>query len=124
VAFDAAWAERVPGVVDKLSLTWLGVRKTLTPEQRTTAARAFHADRELLSARRHQLDRRRDQIVLQAGVALGRAARSGRPERRARGNEYDQPDVAATPRALQWKLVPHPRHQFRLQFLAGAYERA
>ena len=35
----------------KLAFTWLGVRKTLAPEQRTTAARAFHADRELLSAR-------------------------------------------------------------------------
>ena len=35
----------------KLSFKWLGVRKTLAPEQRTTAARAFHADRELLSAR-------------------------------------------------------------------------
>ena len=34
----------------KLSFTWLGVRKTLAPDQRTTAARAFHADRELLSA--------------------------------------------------------------------------
>ena len=34
----------------KLAFTWLGVRKTLAPEQRTTAARAFHADRELLSA--------------------------------------------------------------------------
>jgi hypothetical protein len=34
----------------KLSFTWLGVRMTLAPEQRTTAARAFHADRELLSA--------------------------------------------------------------------------
>ena len=32
----------------KLSFTWLGVRKTLAPDQRTTAARAFHADRELL----------------------------------------------------------------------------
>lgn len=32
----------------KISFTWLGVRKTLAPEQRTTAARAFHADRELL----------------------------------------------------------------------------
>ena len=35
----------------KLAFTWLGVRKTLTPKQRTTAARAFHADRQLLSAR-------------------------------------------------------------------------
>jgi hypothetical protein len=34
----------------KLDFTWLGDRKTLDPEQRTTAARAFHADRELLSA--------------------------------------------------------------------------
>ena len=34
----------------KLSFTWLGVRKTLAPEQRTTAAQAFHADRELLSS--------------------------------------------------------------------------
>ena len=41
----------------RLAFTWLGVRKTLAPEQRTTAARAFHADRELLSARRRQLDR-------------------------------------------------------------------
>ena len=35
----------------KLSFTWLGVRKTLAPDQRTTAARAFHADRELLLSR-------------------------------------------------------------------------
>ncbi len=34
----------------RLAFTWLGVRKTLAPEQRTKAARAFHADRELLSA--------------------------------------------------------------------------
>jgi hypothetical protein len=31
----------------RLAFTWLGVRKTLAPEQRTTAARAFDADREL-----------------------------------------------------------------------------
>ena len=35
----------------RLSFTWLGVRKTLAPDQRTTAARLFHTDRELLSAR-------------------------------------------------------------------------
>lgn len=40
----------------KLSFTWLGVRKTLAPEQRTTAARAFQADRELLSASKLILD--------------------------------------------------------------------
>jgi len=40
----------------KLAFTWLGVRKTLAPEQRTTAARAFHADRELLSASKFILD--------------------------------------------------------------------
>jgi len=40
----------------KLSFTWLGVRKALALEQRTTAARAFHADRELLSASKLILD--------------------------------------------------------------------
>jgi hypothetical protein len=40
----------------KLSFTWLGVRKTLAPDQRTTAARAFQADRELLSASKLILD--------------------------------------------------------------------
>ncbi|MFN7814548.1 MAG: hypothetical protein ACK5SI_18040, partial [Planctomycetia bacterium] len=40
----------------RLSFTWLGVRKTLAPEQRTTAARAFHADRELLTASKLILD--------------------------------------------------------------------
>jgi hypothetical protein len=34
----------------RLAFTWLGVRKILAPEQRTTAARVFHADREPLSA--------------------------------------------------------------------------
>ena len=42
----------------KLAFTWLGVRKTLAPEQRTTAARAFHADREFLSASKLILDTR------------------------------------------------------------------
>ena len=40
----------------KLSFTWLGVRKTLAPEQRTTAARVFDADRELLTASKLILD--------------------------------------------------------------------
>jgi len=78
---SAAQRLRTTMAAVKLAFIWLGVRKTLAPEQRTTAARAFHADREFLTAGRRQLDRGRDQIVLQAGVALGRAARSGRPER-------------------------------------------
>ena len=40
----------------RLAFTWLGVRKTLAPEQRTTAARAVHADRELLTASKLLLD--------------------------------------------------------------------
>ncbi len=40
----------------RLAFTWLGVRKPLAPEQRTTAARASHADRELLSASKLILD--------------------------------------------------------------------
>ena len=47
---NAAQRLRTTMAAVKLSFTWLGVRKTLAPEQRTTAARAFHADRELLSA--------------------------------------------------------------------------
>ena len=48
---SAAQRLRTTMAAVKLSFTWLGVRKTLAPEQRTTAARAFHADRDLLSAR-------------------------------------------------------------------------
>ena len=46
---NAAQRLRTTMAAVKLSFTWLGVRKTLPPEQRTTAARAFHADRELLT---------------------------------------------------------------------------
>ncbi len=42
----------------KLAFTWLGVRKTLAPEQRSTAARAFQADQEFLSASKLILDTR------------------------------------------------------------------
>jgi hypothetical protein len=49
------------------AFTWLGVRKTLAPEQRTTAARAFHADRELLSA---------SKLILDTKNPVGRARRS------------------------------------------------
>jgi hypothetical protein len=47
---NAAQRLRTTMAAVRLAFTWLGVRKTLAPEQRTTAARAFHADRELLSA--------------------------------------------------------------------------
>ena len=46
---SAAQRLRTTMAAVRLAFTWLGVRKTLAPEQRTTAARAFHADRELLS---------------------------------------------------------------------------
>ena len=54
---SAAQRLRTTMAAVRLAFTWLGVRKTLAPEQRTTAARAFHADRELLSAEFAQLDR-------------------------------------------------------------------
>jgi len=47
---NAAQRLRTTMAAVKLSFTWLGVRKTLAPEQRTTAARVFHTDRELLPA--------------------------------------------------------------------------
>jgi hypothetical protein len=53
---NAAQRLRTTMAAVKLSFTWLGVRKTLAPDQRTTAARAFHADRELLSASKLILD--------------------------------------------------------------------
>ena len=45
---------------------------------------------------RHQLDRRRDQVVLQAGVALGRTATSGFAECRARGCDCGRQDRGVT----------------------------
>jgi hypothetical protein len=47
---SAAQRLRTTMAAVKLSFTWLSVRKTLAPEQRTTAARAFQADRDLLTA--------------------------------------------------------------------------
>jgi hypothetical protein len=42
----------------RVSLRWLGVRKTLTPEQKTQAAESFGAEGEYLSARKKLLDTR------------------------------------------------------------------
>ena len=53
---NAAQRLRTTMAAVRLAFTWLGVRKTLAPEQRTTAARVFHADRELLSASKLILD--------------------------------------------------------------------
>ena len=101
---NAAQRLRTTMAAVRLSFTWLGVRKTLAPEQRTTAARAFHADRELLSARRHQLDWGRDQVVLQACQFIGCPARSGRPERSARGYHCGGQD--REPAAVGFRSVP------------------
>jgi hypothetical protein len=40
----------------RVSLRWLGVRKTLTPEQKTQAAESFGAEGDFLSARKKLLD--------------------------------------------------------------------
>lgn len=40
----------------RVSLRWLGVRKTLTPEQKSQAAEPFHAEGQYLSARKKLLD--------------------------------------------------------------------
>jgi hypothetical protein len=53
---NAAHRLRTTMAAVKLAFTWLSVRKTLAPEQRTTAAQAFHADRKLLSASKLILD--------------------------------------------------------------------
>jgi hypothetical protein len=40
----------------RVSFTWLGVRKTLTPEQKSQAAESFGAESDFLSARKKLLD--------------------------------------------------------------------
>jgi hypothetical protein len=40
----------------RVSFTWMGTQKTLTPEQRAQAAEAFDADGQLLSAGKKLLD--------------------------------------------------------------------
>lgn len=42
----------------RVSLRWLGVRKTLTPEQKNQAAETFNAEGDFLSARKKLLDTR------------------------------------------------------------------
>ena len=53
---SAAQRLRTTMAAGKLAFTWLGVRKTLAPEQRSRAARAFQADLEFLSASKLILD--------------------------------------------------------------------
>lgn len=53
---SAAQRLRTTMAAVRLAPTWLGVRKTLAPDQRTTVVRAFHADREILSASKIILD--------------------------------------------------------------------
>jgi hypothetical protein len=71
---SAAQRLRTTMAAVKLSFTWLGVRKTLAPDQRTTAARAFHADRELLTASKLILDTKNPAYC---AVAAARSEASG-----------------------------------------------
>jgi hypothetical protein len=47
---------RITTAAVRVSFCWLGVRKTLTPEQKTQAAEPFGAEGEFLSARKKLLD--------------------------------------------------------------------
>src|SRR5262249_51693269 len=49
---------RLTSAAVRVSLRWLGVRKTLTPEQKNQAAETFAASGEFLSARKKLLDTR------------------------------------------------------------------
>ena len=53
-------AQRLRGTTAavRVSLRWLGVRKTLTPQQKTEAAEPFQAEGDYLSARKKLLDTR------------------------------------------------------------------
>jgi SpoVK/Ycf46/Vps4 family AAA+-type ATPase len=57
--------------------------------------RHYGLDAKQVRPGRRQLDRRRDQVVLQAGVALGRAARSGCAERGPGGCHCGRQDRVA-----------------------------
>ena len=48
----------------RLSFTWLGTRKTLTPEQRALAAEPFDAEGQFLSAGKKLLDTRITATIL------------------------------------------------------------
>jgi hypothetical protein len=55
---DPASRLRATMAAVKLSITWLGIRKTLSPEQRAQAAERFGAEGEYLSAGKKLLDTR------------------------------------------------------------------
>jgi hypothetical protein len=55
----AQWLRETTAAV-RVSFTWMGVRKTLTPEQKNQAAEPFGAEGEFLSARKKLLDTRHD----------------------------------------------------------------
>jgi len=65
---------------------------------------ALRARREAAQARRRPVDRCRDQVVLQARVALGRAAHSSRPECRTCGRDCGRQDRRVTP--VGFRSVP------------------
>ena len=59
-ALSATAAERLRTTMAavRVSLSWLGVRKALSPEQRSQAAESFGAEGDYLSARKKLLDTR------------------------------------------------------------------
>jgi hypothetical protein len=52
---SAQWLRQISAAV-RVSFTWLGVRKTLTPEQKSQAAVSFGAQGDFLSAGKKLLD--------------------------------------------------------------------
>ena len=100
----------------RLAFTWLGVRKTLAPEQRTTAARAFQADRELLSATKLILDTKHPSF---RNVARVRSEASG--YWRTETLPFPEPGVRLLP---QNKLAGFDARmsQFRQELLDAARE--
>ncbi len=58
VSMTPAQRLRTTTAAVRVALRWFGVRKTLTPEQKTQAAESFGAEGEFLSARKKLLDTR------------------------------------------------------------------
>jgi len=66
----AQWLRETTAAV-RVSFTWFGVRKTLTPEQKNQAAESFGAEGEYLSARRdhrHQARRYKEVTTVRGKV--------------------------------------------------------
>ena len=71
---------RISTTAVRVSMRWLGVRKSLTPEQKNQAAETFNAEGDFLSARKKLLDTRH-QAYKEVTAVRGKIGRASCRER-------------------------------------------